>query len=40
MPAKLGVDMDKFILWADLSLAELIEKTSEEGPTASKIART
>ena len=29
--AKLGVDMDKFAPWADLSLAELIEKTSEEG---------
>jgi hypothetical protein len=27
---KLGLDMDKFASWAELSLAELIEKTSEE----------
>ena len=32
--AKLGVDMDKFVPWADLPLAELIEKTFEEGFTA------
>ncbi len=28
---KLGLDMDRFVAWADLSLAELKQKTSEEG---------
>ncbi len=28
--AKVGVDMDAFAGWADLSLQELIQKTSEE----------
>jgi len=28
---KLGLDMDRFAAWADLTLAELFEKTSEEG---------
>jgi len=28
---KLGLDMDRFAGWADLPLAELFEKTSEEG---------
>ena len=28
---KLGMDMERFVPWASLSLAELAEKTSEEG---------
>jgi len=37
--AKLGVDMERFAPWADLSLAELIEKTSEEGYSAPELAQ-
>ena len=28
---KLGLDMDKFVPWATLSLKELAQRTSEEG---------
>ena len=34
---KLGMDMERFVRWASLSLAELAEKTSEEGFAETKI---
>jgi hypothetical protein len=37
--AKLGMDMERFVPWADLSLAELIEKTFEENYSAPELAQ-
>ena len=35
--AKLGMDMERFVPWTSLSLAELAEKTSEEGFAEAKV---
>lgn len=37
---KPGMDMERFVPWASLSLAELAEKTSQEGFAAVKVPQT
>jgi hypothetical protein len=37
--AKLGIAIEPFIPWTELSLAELAEKTSEKGFTAGELSQ-